>query len=156
MYRTSLQTPIGWLNIETTDWSVIAVYFSTKMYEEHSDHPLLNESRTQLKAYFEGKSVAFNLPIDPPGTAFQRLVWEEVIKVPYGHTLTYSKLALRCGDEKKTRAVAAANAANPIAIIIPCHRIIGSNGQLTGYAWGMDRKEWLLNLEQHQTQYSLF
>ncbi|MBL0096265.1 MAG: methylated-DNA--[protein]-cysteine S-methyltransferase [Bacteroidetes bacterium] len=156
MYRTTLQTPIGGLNIETTNWSVIAVYFSNQPYEENTDHPLLNEARAQLKAYFERKTTSFNLPIDPPGTVFQRLVWEEVMKVPFGQTMNYARLAIRCGDEKKTRAVAAANAANPMAIIIPCHRIVGSSGQLTGYAWGLDRKEWLLHLEQHQTQYSLF
>lgn len=110
----------------------------------------------QLKAYFDGKLNVFDLPIDPPGTAFQRHVWDEVMKVPASHTLTYLRLAIRCGDEKRIRAVAAANAANPLAIVIPCHRIIGTNGQLTGYAWGLDKKEWLLNHEQKQMQYSLF
>ncbi len=156
MYRTSLHTPIGFINIETTNWSVIAIYFTNQPYNDTPDHPLLKETYMQLKDYFEGKQVGFNLPIDPPGTVFQRMVWAEIMKVQAGQTLTYSRLALRCGDENKTRAVAAANGANPIAIVIPCHRIVGSKGQLTGYAWGIERKAWLLQHEQNLKQYNLF
>ncbi len=156
MYRASLQTAIGFLNIEVTDWSVMAVYFTHQPYPEPVNHPLLNETVMQLTSYFDGKRTGFNLPIDPPGTVFQRTVWNELMKIPYGKTLSYTQLALRCGDVKKLRAVAAANAANPIAVIIPCHRVLGSMGQLTGYAWGLDRKEWLLNHEQYKNQISLF
>jgi len=132
------------------------MYFTIHPYEMNSDHPLMNEALLQIKAYFEGRLQHFNLPVEPAGTVFQRLVWDEVMKIPYGQTLSYSKLSLRCGDEKKVRAVAAANAANPLAIVIPCHRIIGSNGQLTGYAWGLERKEWLLRHEQSRSQLSFF
>lgn len=156
MYRGSFHSPIGWLNIEVTDWSVIALYFTAHPYEEHNDHPLLLSVQQQLNSYFEGGLPGFDLPVDPPGTVFQRHVWEQLQKIPMGKTITYAELARQMGDAMKVRAVASANAANPIALIIPCHRVLGSNGALTGYAWGMERKEWLLFHEQHLGQLSLF
>ncbi|MBL7924947.1 MAG: methylated-DNA--[protein]-cysteine S-methyltransferase [Bacteroidia bacterium] len=156
MHLASWHSPLGWINIEATDWSVIAVYFTPHPHEIQSDHPLVREAVNQLKDYFEGKLTVFRLPIDPPGTVFQRQVWEEIQKIPLGQTWTYQRLAMRLGDESKIRAVAAANGANPIAIIIPCHRVLGSNGQLTGYAWGLDKKDWLLHHEQHREQLRLF
>lgn len=156
MHTGSVNTPLGWMNIETSDWSVFAVYFTPHPHETKSDHPLVAETIVQLKAYFDGKLTEFKLPLDAPGTVFQRQVWEEVRKIPFGQTITYAKLARQLGDENKVRAVAAANGANQIAIIIPCHRVIGSNGQLTGYAWGLDRKDRLLQLESSREQLSLF
>lgn len=156
MLRASISSPIGWLNIEATDWSIIALYFTSKPHEEQSDHPLILEAKLQLQSYFDGSSKEFKLPLDPPGTAFQRQVWEELNNLPYGQTTTYLKLAKSLGDENKVRAVAGANGANPIAIVIPCHRVIAGNGQLTGYAWGLDRKEWLLQHEQNREQLKLF
>lgn len=156
MHTGSVNTPLGWMNIEASDWSVFAVYFTPHPHEQQSDHPLVKEAISQLSQYFEGGLKEFRLPVDPPGTAFQRQVWEAVQKVPYGQTISYAKLARMLGDENKVRAVAAANGANPLAIVIPCHRIIGSNGQLTGYAWGLDRKDKLLQLESTREQLSLF
>jgi methylated-DNA-[protein]-cysteine S-methyltransferase len=156
MLRASISTPIGWLNMEATDWSIIALYFTSKPHDVQSDHPLIWEAKQQLQSYFNRERFDFKLPLDPPGTAFQRQVWEELNNIPYGQTSTYLKLAKKLGDENKVRAVAGANAANPIAIVIPCHRVIAGNGQLTGYAWGLDRKEWLLQHEQNRVQLKLF
>lgn len=156
MHIGSLNTPLGWMNIEASDWSVFAVYFTPHPHEKQSDHPLVLEVILQLNSYFEGNLTSFRLPIDPPGTVFQRQVWNEVQMVPFGQTITYSKLAHKLGDGNKVRAVAAANAANPLAIIIPCHRVIGSGGQLTGYAWGLDKKEKLLFHESNREQLRLF
>jgi methylated-DNA-[protein]-cysteine S-methyltransferase len=156
MHIGSVNTPLGWINIETSDWSVFSVYFTPHPHERQDDHPLVLETKVQLKSYFEGRLMEFKLPLDPPGTVFQRQVWKELQMIPFGQTITYSKLAQRLGDENKVRAVAAANAANPLAVIIPCHRVIGSNGQLTGYAWGLDRKEKLIHLESNREQLSLF
>lgn len=156
MHTGSVNTPLGWMNIETSDWSVFAVYFTPHPHDKQSDHPLVKETILQLSNYFDGNLLEFKLPLDPPGTAFQRQVWEAVRLIPFGQTISYAKLAQLLGDENKVRAVAAANAANPLAILIPCHRVIGSNGQLTGYAWGLDRKDKLLQLESNREQLSLF
>lgn len=104
--------------------------------------------RMQLEAYWAGNLRTFTVPMDPVGTEFQLRVWEELQRIPYGTTLSYQELANRLGDPNATRAVAAANGANPIAILIPCHRVIGSDGSLTGYAAGVDKKAFLLNLER--------
>lgn len=144
------------MNVEASDWSVFGIYFTAHPHEQQSDHPLVVEAIVQLTAYFEGSLNEFKLPVDPPGTAFQRQVWEEVARVPFGQTISYAKLAQKLGDENKVRAVAAANAANPLAVVVPCHRVIGSNGQLTGYAWGLEKKDWLLHHESHREQLSLF
>lgn len=105
------------------------------------------ELRAQLSAYFRGELRAFNLPLLPAGTPFQRTVWQAIAEVPYGQTISYKQLAQRIGRPNATRAVANATGANPLAIIIPCHRIIGSNGSLTGFAGGLYAKRFLLNLE---------
>ena len=101
----------------------------------------------QLEAYFRGELRQFDLPIAPRGTPFQLRVWAELLRIPYGATISYGELARRLGDPKLTRAVGAANGANPIAIVIPCHRVIGADGSLTGYAGGLARKADLLRLE---------
>ena len=109
--------------------------------------PLLAEARRQLLAYLAGELREFNLPLSPAGTQFQRQVWEELRKVPYGGTVSYGELARRVGRPKAARAVGQANHNNPIPIIIPCHRVVGSGGALTGYAGGLEIKEKLLRLE---------
>lgn len=101
----------------------------------------------QLDAYFRKNLRTFTVPLDPQGTHFQQRVWDELLQIPYGTTISYLDLAKRLGDENLTRAVGSANAANPIAILIPCHRVVGADGSLTGYAGGLDRKEALLQLE---------
>jgi methylated-DNA-[protein]-cysteine S-methyltransferase len=108
----------------------------------------LAEVIRQLRAYFRGVLRQFDLPLAPEGTPFQRRVWRELLSVPYGETATYGDLAKRLGRPSASRAVGLANGANPISIVIPCHRVIGSNGKLTGYGGGLRTKEWLLGLEQ--------
>jgi methylated-DNA-[protein]-cysteine S-methyltransferase len=103
--------------------------------------------KRQLEAYFSGNLRDFNIPMQAEGTEFQRRVWKELMKIPYGQAISYLELARRLGDEKCIRAAARANGANPIAILIPCHRVIGSDGSLVGYAGGLDMKEFLLRLE---------
>ncbi len=101
----------------------------------------------QLDAYFERKRTRFDLPLAPQGTPFQQRVWAALLEIPFGVTISYGELATRLGDAKASRAVGLANGRNPISIIVPCHRVIGANGNLTGYGGGLDRKEWLLRFE---------
>lgn len=109
--------------------------------------PLLIQCIEQLIQYFNGQLQRFQLPLNQPGTVFQKEVWNELTQIPFAKTISYLELARRTGDSKATRAVANANGKNNIAIIVPCHRVIGSNGELTGYAGGLWRKKWLLEHE---------
>ena len=111
------------------------------------EDPNMCSAYPQLKEYFSGERKCFDLPIDIEGTEFQKKVWDELIKIPFGTTISYKELAVRLGDEKVIRAAASANGANPLPIVIPCHRVIGSNGSLIGYAGGLKIKEKLLTLE---------
>ena len=104
-----------------------------------------------MNNYFSGNFFDFNLPLNPVGTTFQKKVWNELLKIPFGETITYQELAINLGDQKLVRAVGTANGRNPIAIVIPCHRVIGAGNKLTGYAGGLERKLWLLN---HEMKYS--
>lgn len=114
------------------------------------DDDALAVSVQQLESYFRGELREFNIPVSPEGTCFQQRVWQELQSVGYGETLSYGELARRIGNPAASRAVGLANGANPISIVIPCHRIIGANGRLTGYGGGLPRKEWLLALERRQ------
>ena len=116
----------------------------------------LRECVLQLKEYFKGERTNFNLLLNPQGTKFQKLVWQELCNLPYGKTISYLVQSKQIGDVKAVRAVAAANGKNPISIVIPCHRVIGSDGSLTGYAAGIWRKKWLLDYENPLKQLSLF
>ena len=111
------------------------------------DTPLLLEAKRQLEEYFAGLRASFSLPLNPQGTAFQKKVWQQLEAIPYGQTRTYGQIAAAVGQPTASRAVGGANHNNPIAIVIPCHRVIGANGKLTGYAGGLDIKEKLLRLE---------
>jgi len=108
---------------------------------------LLARTRQELAEYFAGTRTTFDVPLGPPGTPFQRRVWDALRAIAYGTTLSYSDLARRLGDVRATRAVGAANGRNPIPIIVPCHRVVGANGALTGFGGGLDRKRWLLEHE---------
>lgn len=121
-----------------------------------STHYCLQDCVIQLEEYFNGKRASFNLTVNPKGTEFQIKVWKELLKIPYGKTRTYLEQSKALGDIKAIRAVATANGKNPLWIIIPCHRVIGSNGSLTGYAGGIWRKKWLLALENPTKQQTLF
>ena len=116
----------------------------------------LEEAVYQLREYFEGSRQHFDLELNPHGTEFQLRVWKELKTIPYGKQISYLELSKKLGDIKAIRAVAAANGKNPLWIIIPCHRVIGSNGDLVGYAGGLHRKKWLLNHESPAKQGSLF
>ncbi len=116
----------------------------------------LQECVLQLNEYFNGQRASFNLTVNPKGTKFQIKVWKSLLKIPYGKTTTYLQQSKKLGDTKAIRAVASANGKNPLWIIVPCHRVIGSDGSLTGYAGGVWRKKWLLNHENPVKQQSLF
>lgn len=112
------------------------------------DAPVLAEARAQLEAYFAGTRRAFDLPLAPDGTPFQRRVWDALVAIPFGETISYGELARRIGKPHASRAVGVANSKNPIAIVVPCHRVIGADGSLTGYAGGLPIKRWLLDHER--------
>lgn len=117
---------------------------------------VLKDSVYQLKEYFEGERTAFDLSLNPEGTDFQKRVWKALLEIPYGRTMSYLELSKALGDVKAIRAVAAANGKNPLWIVVPCHRVIGSDGSLTGYAGGLHRKKWLLEHESPVKQQTLF
>jgi methylated-DNA-[protein]-cysteine S-methyltransferase len=116
----------------------------------------LKEAVTQLNEYFEGKRQNFDFKIKPKGTEFQQKVWQELLEIPFGKTMSYLDLSKKLGDVKAIRAVASANGKNPLWIVVPCHRVIGTDGSLTGYAGGLWRKKWLLEHESPSLQQSLF
>ena len=126
------------------------VEISTKIPEE------LKEAVLQLQDYFDGKRTTFTFPLNPSGTDFQKKVWDELLHIPFGKTCSYLDLSKKLGDVKAIRAVASANGKNPLWIVIPCHRVIGSDGSLTGYAGGLWRKKWLLEHENPVKQETLF
>jgi methylated-DNA-[protein]-cysteine S-methyltransferase len=114
----------------------------------HGADDVLTVAANQLGEYFAGARTVFELPLDPVGTPFQRRAWRELLTIPYGRTITYGEQARRMGGAQKARAVGAANGRNPLSIVVPCHRVVGSTGNLTGFAGGLDTKAWLLRHEQ--------
>jgi methylated-DNA-[protein]-cysteine S-methyltransferase len=146
------QSPVGSLTLVSDGKALIACEFDNPKYPvpqaPRGDDRVLAAARRQLDAYFAGKLRAFDLPLEPRGTDFQQRVWAALLKIPYGVTRSYGQQAAAIGAPKAVRAVGLANGRNPIAIIIPCHRVIGANGALTGYGGGMERKRLLLDLEQ--------
>jgi methylated-DNA-[protein]-cysteine S-methyltransferase len=123
---------------------------SVESVDEHrrDDHRVLADAARQLDEYFAGERTAFDLPLAPCGTTFQLAAWEVLRSIPYGHSISYGEQAARLGDRRKARAVGAANGKNPIPVIVPCHRVRGANGHLTGFAGGLELKAWLLDHEQ--------
>lgn len=146
-YQSSLSSPLGFLILESDGQSVTGITFSENNIQEQNTSEILEKCKEQLNDYFSGKTIVFDLQLNPDGTEFQQKVWAELLKIPYGETITYMELAIRLGDPKLVRAVGTANGRNPIAVIIPCHRVIGAGNKLTGYAGGIWRKQWLLQLE---------
>ena len=150
-FSTYYHSPVGLLKISGTPDFISQVSFhdSTQKPEGTKKHlpPLLINCIEQLIQYFNGERRQFELPLHQTGTAFQQEVWSHLVTIPYGKTISYLELARKTGDTKATRAVANANGKNDIAIIIPCHRVIGSNKELVGYGGGLWRKKWLLELE---------
>lgn len=152
-YKVYYPSPIGLLEIIGTANSIKAINFVEGEEEEQpvdrTDLPAaVAACLAQLDEYFKGERRDFSLNLTPEGTAFQQAVWQQLMAVPYGQTASYLDIARRVGNEKAVRAVGAANGQNPIVIVVPCHRIVGSNGQLTGYGGGLWRKDWLLKHEK--------
>jgi len=148
-YRAYYHSPIGWIRITGTEEGITSLYFVEDAEAVAGEiPPCLQECLRQLDEYFQGQRRAFSLKLLPRGTEFQQQVWAQLLKVPYGSTASYRDIALALGDADAVRAVGSANGKNPISIIIPCHRIIGSGGKLIGYGGGVWRKEWLLRHER--------
>lgn len=152
-----MPSPVGVLKLVASHMGLVAILWENdrpnrvplKSLEEDKNHPILEETETQLKAYFSGKLNEFSIPLDAIGTEFQKKVWEALRTIPFGQTRSYQQIAQQIGNPKAVRAVGAANGKNPISIVVPCHRVIGANGKLTGFAGGLSIKEYLLDLEQN-------
>ena len=147
IFQSTYQSPLGFLILKSDDLAVTEISFSESELQEQNDCAVLLQCKLQLDDYFSGKSFGFDMPLNAEGTEFQKKVWTELLKIPYGETITYMELAVRLGDSKAVRAVGTSNGRNPIAIVIPCHRVIGVGNKLTGYAGGIWRKKVLLELE---------
>ncbi len=147
------ESPVGPLTLVSDGAALAGVYFESQKHGSPPAGPLstdkiIDATRKQLDSYFAGKRKSFDVPLRPLGTAFQARVWNALTKIPYGETTSYGAIAASIGSPKAVRAVGAANGRNPIPVIIPCHRVIGANGSLTGFGGGMARKELLLDLER--------
>ncbi|HIZ77337.1 MAG TPA: methylated-DNA--[protein]-cysteine S-methyltransferase [Firmicutes bacterium] len=150
IYGAHFETPLGVLTLLEENHALIAVSFGRQPVAALEQTPLLMQTEKQLKEYFKGQRNVFDLPLQMKGTQFQQEVWQALQEIPYGETRTYSDIAVAIGRPKATRAVGMANHCNPLAIIVPCHRVIGKNGSLTGYAGGLEKKQALLALESSE------
>jgi methylated-DNA-[protein]-cysteine S-methyltransferase len=149
--KSYYKSPIGIIRIESSQKGISGLVFVDNIEdEEDRKDDMASRCILQLDEYFNLKREIFDLELDLQGTDFQKRVWEELLKIPFGRTISYRELSMRLGNLKAIRAVAAANGANPVSIIVPCHRVIGSDGSLTGYAGGLWRKRWLLEHERKE------
>ena len=158
-------TPVGPLTLVAEGEAVVAVWMEDQRHHPgagaHGEpapaaDPVLARAATQLHQYFAGRRTEFDLPLAPQGTDFQRRVWAELLQIPYGETVTYGELARRLGNPTGSRAVGLANGRNPLGIVVPCHRVVGAGGDLTGYGGGLPRKRLLLDLEARVAGHRLF
>lgn len=157
METAIIKTPLGYTEIEGDENGISRIHVMDEEIEISATIPKeLKEAVTQLQDYFIGKRTEFNLTLNPSGTEFQKKVWQELLQIPYGKTCSYLDLSKKLGDVKAIRAAASANGKNPLWIVVPCHRVIGTDGSLTGYAGGLWRKKWLLEHENPVKQESLF
>ncbi|WP_369765890.1 methylated-DNA--[protein]-cysteine S-methyltransferase [Flavobacterium sp. WC2429] len=156
METACIKTPLGIATIigDENGVSVISVADEAEVLKEIP--AILQEAVSQLNAYFDGERTSFDFKLNPKGTDFQKKVWNALLEIPYGKTRTYLEQSKLLGDVKAIRAVASANGKNPLWVVVPCHRVIGSDGSLTGYAGGLWRKKWLLEHENPSAQQSLF
>jgi methylated-DNA-[protein]-cysteine S-methyltransferase len=159
LHSTTIPSPVGELSLVASDQALVALVWRREAHrtafevaQENPDHPILHETTRQLREYFAGKRRSFDVELDFRGTDFQRRVWSRLLTIPYGETRTYGQIAEAIGNPTAVRAVGAANGRNPISIIAPCHRVIGMNGDLTGFGGGLDAKAFLLTLEAPQKQ----
>ncbi len=145
-----MESPVGVLRLVVRGEALVAVHLEDELPAVPPDdaHPVLARAKAQLEEYFAGTRRAFDLPIEPEGTAFERSVWQALLAIPHGATTSYGAIATLLGRPSAARAVGAANGKNPLAIVVPCHRVIGASGALTGYAGGLERKKWLLEHER--------
>ena len=148
-YKAYYDSEIGVIEITGTEEGIKALEFVESLPRGRKNiHPCLQECIKQLDEYFKGERKEFSLNLQPEGTDFQKKVWDRLLKIPFGNTVSYLDIARALGDEKSVRGVGMANGRNKISIIIPCHRVIGGNGQLIGYGGGLWRKDWLLKHEK--------
>ncbi len=155
LHSKFIDSPVGKLKLIASDRGLVAILWPNDNprrvrppdHAENARHPVLTKTETQLAEYFAGKRAHFDIPLDPQGTPFQRAVWEALVAIPFGETRSYGQLAKQLGNRNATRAVGAANGRNPISIVVPCHRVVGSTGKLTGFAGGLPTKSFLLELE---------
>lgn len=148
MNRIFITTPLGIVCAEVTERGVCRVVFCDQNGTDSAFDARLEQFSRQINEYFSGVRTSFDVDRDAVGTPFQQKVWAELRRIPYGATVSYSEIARRLGAPRSTRAVASACARNPICLLVPCHRVVGAHGHLTGYAWGLERKRRLLELEQ--------
>ncbi len=156
--HTVVDSPIGPLTLVAEYGKLAGLYMEVRGHEPEpaslgvpgtlDDDPVLAAAARQLEAYFAGDLTSFDLPLSTEGTSFQQTVWTSLREIPYGETISYGELARRIGQPSASRAVGLANGRNPVSIVVPCHRVVGANGSLTGYGGGLDRKRYLLALEQ--------
>ncbi|NRR91538.1 methylated-DNA--[protein]-cysteine S-methyltransferase [Winogradskyella undariae] len=157
MVSCIINSPLGYAKIigDENGITQVSILNTEEQITDIIPHEL-EDCANQLQDYFEGTLKTFNLNLNPEGTEFQKKVWKLLVDIPLGKTISYLQLSKQLGDPKAIRAVANANGKNPLWIIVPCHRVIGSNGSLTGYAGGLHRKQWLLNHESENKQQTLF
>ena len=157
MEKVVINSPLGFVLIEGNEDGISKIsVISDETILSESIPKLFTNVVSQLKEYFEGNRTDFQFKMNPKGTDFQKKVWDELLKIPFGKTVSYQEVTNNLGDPKAIRAVANANGKNPLWIVVPCHRVIGSDGSLTGYAGGLWRKKWLLDHENPVKQQSLF
>lgn len=157
MLHANLKTPLGTAVISGDENGISRISILDGEKEISSQIPYeLQEAFQQLQDYFDGKRIDFTFKLNPSGTEFQKKVWSGLLEIPFGKTMSYQELSIQLGDVKAIRAVASANGKNPLWIVVPCHRVIGTDGSLTGYAGGLWRKKWLLDHENPVKQQSLF
>ena len=156
METCQIKTPLGIAKIEGDENGISVISIADEGEISTTIPVVLQEAVLQLNDYFEGKRIDFTFKLYPSGTEFQQKVWKGLLKIPFGKTMSYLELSKKLGDVKAIRAVASANGKNPLWIVVPCHRVIGTDGSLTGYAGGLWRKKWLLEHENPTTQQSLF
>jgi methylated-DNA-[protein]-cysteine S-methyltransferase len=147
MFNQLIHTPIGWLNIKASDKGVVAIEFNADQAASQKMNTVTQQCFEQLSEYFSGVRKVFSVSLDMQGTDFQQQVWQALEQVEFGQTCSYTDIAIGMGSPKAVRAVGAANGRNPVPVIVPCHRVIGRSGKLTGYAGGIDTKAWLLTHE---------
>lgn len=157
LVRKTMPSPVGELTLIASDVGLVAILWQDddpdrvqlEPTHEDPDHPILTRTEQQLSAYFAGERWTFDVPLDMRGTDFQKSVWAQLLAIPFGETRSYGEIARAIGRPGASRAVGAANGRNPVSIIAPCHRVIGTNGKLTGFAGGLEAKAFLLRLEGH-------